>query len=174
MPARKRDATMHLLTVRVGEVRCCMDLAAVEQVVSLMALNELPGAPPCVKGFFNHGGTNIAVIDLAERLQLPPQPSYTLDTSVVIARAGNRRGGIIVDDIYGIHDCQPDDTGHHEDFQGRQLPFKGTLLTSHGMALWLDMPAVLDVSDALDRPMLDYAPGADVRVAATPRGGAAA
>jgi chemotaxis signal transduction protein len=165
MSLRKPAATGgQFLVIQLGDVRCCIELDAVVQVVSLMALNELPGAPACIKGFFNHGGVNIAVIDLAERLVLPPQPSYTLDTSVVICRAEQRLGGLIVDDVFGLTTVQADETSHQEDFKGRQLPFKGALQTRFGMALWLDAAAVLDIGDALDRPLLDFAPAEALRI----------
>ena len=105
MPAPSVPGVSQVLALRVGEVRCCIDLDAVEQVVSLMALTPLPGAPPCVQGFFNYGGETVAVVDLAQRLRLPPQPPYTLDTSVVIGQRrrdgpqAGQRGGLVVDDV---------------------------------------------------------------------------
>ncbi len=168
MPAPSVPGVSQVLALRVGEVRCCIDLDAVEQVVSLMALTPLPGAPPCVQGFFNYGGETVAVVDLAQRLRLPPQPPYTLDTSVVIGQRrrdgpqAGQRGGLVVDDVYGLTLFQPGDASHQENFKSKGLPFKGTLQTRFGMALWLDIDAVLDVGDTIARPQLDYAPSADL------------
>ncbi len=156
MPAPSVPGVSQVLALRVGEVRCCMDLDAVEQVVSLMALTPLPGAPPCVQGFFNYGGETVAVVDLAQRLRLPPQPPYTLDTSVVIGQRrrdgpqAGQRGGLVVDDVYGLTLFQPGDASHKENFKSKGLPFKGTLQTRFGMALWLDIDAVLDVGDIVE------------------------
>ena len=67
-----------------------------------------------------------------------------------------------MDDVYGLTQFQPGDASHQEDFKGKGLPFKGTLQTRFGMALWLDIDAVLDVGDSIARPRLDYAPSADL------------
>lgn len=165
---------MRWLAVRVGDVRCCIEIDALEQVVSLMALTTLPGGPPCLKGFFDYHGSNVAAIDLAERLQLPPQAHYSLDTCVVIAHSEHRRGGLIVDEVYGLIDCPAHDLAHHDDFAARRLPFKATMPTRFGMALCLDTYAVLDVADVLERPQLDYTPPDSLRVDPPTAGGGAA
>ncbi len=176
MQTTPHAARSQLLAIRVGDVRCCIDLDTVEQVVSLMALDALPGAPPCIKGFFNYSGAHVAAIDLAERLTLAPQPAYTLDTSVIVIRMGGdgRRAptfqdaqfsGLIVDDVYGLIRFQASDASHQNDFKNRQLPFKGTVPTPYGTALWLDLDGVLNLGGALDRPLFDYAPADNLRVA---------
>lgn len=165
---------MQWLAMRVGDVRCCIEIDALEQVVSLMTLTTVPGSPASLKGFFDYHGRNVAAIDLAERLNLPPQAHYCLDTCVVLAHSARRRGGLIVDEVYGLIDCPAEDVAHHEDFAGKRLPFKATMPTRFGMALWLDTDAVLDVADVLERPQLDYTPADAVRTGHAPTAGAAA
>lgn len=61
-------APENLLVVRHGKDRVALDLAAVREVLRMVALRHLPGAPAGILGVMSLRGETIAVLDLEARL----------------------------------------------------------------------------------------------------------
>lgn len=72
------------------------DILAVLEVVRMVALTPLPDVPEWLSGVVNLRGHVIPVIDLRQRLHLPPQ-APGLNTPIIIAQSAARPFGVIVD-----------------------------------------------------------------------------
>ena len=76
--------TLHLV-IRVGADRYAIDSSLVEEVVPLVRLKVLPGAPAGVAGVMNYRDEPVPVIDL-EQLALGVPTASRLATRIVIVR----------------------------------------------------------------------------------------
>jgi purine-binding chemotaxis protein CheW len=63
-----------LLLVRHGQERLGVDLASVREVLRMVAVKPVPGAPPGVLGVMTLRGETIAVLDLETRLPAGAEP----------------------------------------------------------------------------------------------------
>ncbi len=132
-----------LLWVRVQSIDCCIDLTYVDRVVSLVALQAVPGAPIYFAGLLNLSGRNIPVIDLGLRLGMERPEPYTADTPIIVCTAGADMLGVIVNDVNGM------EWVHSSDLQLGSMMGEGNPLlnasinTDRGMALLLDIDSVI-------------------------------
>ena len=75
-----------------------IDIAVVESIIKMQAINQLPQAPAYVKGVTNLRGSVLPVIDLRKRFDLP-QLEETKKTRVIIVSMGPIKVGVIVDGV---------------------------------------------------------------------------
>ncbi|WP_242393991.1 chemotaxis protein CheW [Anaeromyxobacter oryzisoli] len=85
----------HLLVEAAGR-RALLPAAGVVEVVQLVALVPLPGAPPHVLGTFVCRGAPVVAVDLATLLGLPRPPN--LDAQIAVL-AGAPAVGLVVDRV---------------------------------------------------------------------------
>ena len=78
------DAPENVLLVRHGKDRVAIDLAAVREILRMVALKALPGAPPGVIGVLSLRGETIAVIDLEQRLPAGDATAPGIDHHLVV------------------------------------------------------------------------------------------
>lgn len=100
-----------LLSVRIGNQEFAMDIRSIREIRGWIASTHLPHAPSFIKGMINLRGTVLVVIDLAERLGLPPQEPSPASVFVVVEH-GDKVAGLLVDavcDIITVTEdmCQP-------------------------------------------------------------------
>lgn len=72
-----------------------IDIVAVEGIVKLQEITQIPQAPPYMEGITNLRGSVLPVIDLARRFGLPTQ-EQTRESRIVVAFAGEVKLGMIV------------------------------------------------------------------------------
>ncbi|XXF75803.1 chemotaxis protein CheW [Myxococcaceae bacterium GXIMD 01537] len=84
------------LTVVVGESAALLPAEAVQEVVRLVELDPLPGAPAHVSGTFLYRGEPAVAVDLAVMLGVRREPE--LDSHLVICR-GSRVVALLVDRV---------------------------------------------------------------------------
>jgi|SRR6516165_5083535 purine-binding chemotaxis protein CheW len=90
-----------LLSVRIGTQEFAMDIRSIREIRGWTASTRLPHAPSFIKGMINLRGTVLVVIDLAQRLGLPPlEPSPA--SVVVVAEDGDKAAGLLVDAVCDI------------------------------------------------------------------------
>ncbi|MGQ0508658.1 MAG: chemotaxis protein CheW [Myxococcaceae bacterium] len=88
-------SALHIL-FRVGEAEYVLPAAQVDQMESFTGATPVPGSAPYVSGLMQIRGKVVPIVDLRRRFGLPPI-APTLDSRVVVARAGDRRVGLLVD-----------------------------------------------------------------------------
>ena len=89
---------MLTLLARVADVRLAFPAAAVRGIHRAVLIAPLPGAPSVVEGVVHVRGEPVPVVDLAERLALPPRPVLALDERLVVLSAGGYTVAVRVDE----------------------------------------------------------------------------
>lgn len=92
---------MELLSVRIGEQEFAMDIRSIREIRGWIASTHLAHAPSFIKGMINLRGTVLVVIDLAQRLGLPPL-APTPASVVVVVEDGDKAAGLLVDAVCDI------------------------------------------------------------------------
>jgi purine-binding chemotaxis protein CheW len=95
------DGRSEFLSVRIGEQEFAMDIRSIREIRGWIASTHLAHAPRHIKGMINLRGSVLVVIDLAERLGLPPREPNAASV-VVVVEAGNRVAGLLVDAVCDI------------------------------------------------------------------------
>jgi purine-binding chemotaxis protein CheW len=89
---------MLTLLVRVADLHLAFPAGAVRAIHRAVLIAPLPGAPPMVEGVVHVRGEVIPVLDLAERLALPPRPVLSPDEHLLVLDAGGRAVAVRVDE----------------------------------------------------------------------------
>lgn len=84
---------MLFLMFRMGHDRYVLDAEQIEQVLPLMTMKTLPGAPRGVCGVINYRGMPVPVIDLS-RLALDRDAAVIMSTRIVLVRYPSPDGEI--------------------------------------------------------------------------------
>jgi purine-binding chemotaxis protein CheW len=95
-----------ILTFDLDGQRYGFPADSVVQVVQMVAISPLPGAPEVVEGVVNVRGSIVPVFDLRARLALPPRPIDPTQHLVILA-TGTRSSAVRVDaaqDLVSIPD----------------------------------------------------------------------
>jgi len=131
------------LVLEVGGRRALLPAHRVAEVVQLVALTPLPGAPAQVAGSFLYRGTPVVVIDLAAVLGRPREPA--LDARIVVL-ASSPPVGLLVDAVERLVDGPKlfDGEAPGEDAAGRpEQAFLAGLCVEGGQVMPLLDPAPL-------------------------------
>jgi chemotaxis signal transduction protein len=89
------------VTFRVGDRDYGLDIRHVVEIVRMVAVRPLPGAPPWLAGVVNVRGQVTRVVDLRARLHLQPRPSG-LDQVILFVHARGGLVGLIADRADGV------------------------------------------------------------------------
>lgn len=96
---KAREGTVSLLLFRLGRELFAAELAAIEEAVETPDVHPLPEMRGVLRGAFEHRGRMIALYSPAPILGHPA----TMEVPVaLVARAGDRRIGLIVDDVEDV------------------------------------------------------------------------
>ncbi len=90
-----------LISFRIGAQEFCVDIMAVREIRGWTPATPLPHAPAYVRGVINLRGTVLPIVDLAERLGLPPSEP-TQRHVIIVAQVAKRVVGLLVDAVSDI------------------------------------------------------------------------
>ena len=133
-----------VLYVATSGLSCCVDLEYVVRVEYLMELQSIPQSPPFIKGLLDLHGESIFVLDLCERLGVPNDELYTIDTPVLLCRSHGRVVGLILGDEPILSATDQAGLCMSEMFQTGAPFFNGVVNTDQGLSLLLDIDQLLD------------------------------
>ncbi|MGQ9889073.1 MAG: chemotaxis protein CheW [Aggregatilineales bacterium] len=89
------------LTFRLGQQSYALPIAQVIEVAAMVELVTVANAPAALLGVANRHGSVLPVLDL--RLVFgQPAPPVTDSTLFVVAAAGARQAGLVVDEVYQV------------------------------------------------------------------------
>jgi chemotaxis-related protein WspB len=83
---------MLFLLCRVGEDRYAINMGEIVEVLPMVALKQIPQAPPGIAGALNYRGTVVPVIDLTD-LTLGRPASVRLSTRLIVLNSVDGKGG---------------------------------------------------------------------------------
>ncbi len=107
MSAVAVQATQKLLTVSVGDVVYCIDVAHVTEIIRLQTITQIPGVPMHIRGVINLRGTVIPVVDVRTRFGLAPR-EYDERTCIVVVKVRGAMVGCTVDTVIEVTDIPLD------------------------------------------------------------------
>jgi len=90
-----------LIAFRIGAQEFCVDIMAVREIRGWTPATPLPHAPAYVRGVINLRGAVLPIVDLAERLGLPPS-TPTQRHVIIVAQVAKQVVGLLVDAVSDI------------------------------------------------------------------------
>ncbi len=97
------EGIQSFLMAELGGQRIGLPVCAVQEIVRVVALDALPGAPPIVEGTMNLRGDVVPVLNLRARLGLSASPVRLSDNLIVLA-LGERRVAVRVDSVSDVRE----------------------------------------------------------------------
>jgi purine-binding chemotaxis protein CheW len=94
------------LTFHLQGARYSVEASCVREILRLPALTPVTEAARYIIGILNYRGHIVPVMDLGLRLGHPPRP-YQIDDYVIILEQESQRLGVLVNDVFGVHDIPP-------------------------------------------------------------------
>jgi purine-binding chemotaxis protein CheW len=89
---------LQLVSFNLGSEEFAVDIAAVQEIVRMPEITQVPRSAEFVEGVVNLRGKIIPVVDLRKRFSLAVSPS-TKSTRIIIVTIGGRTVGMIVDGV---------------------------------------------------------------------------
>ena len=90
-----------LIAFRIGAQEFCVDIMAIREIRGWTPATPLPHAPAYVRGVINLRSAVLPIVDLAERLGLPPsEPSQR--HVIIVAQVAKQIVGLLVDAVSDI------------------------------------------------------------------------
>jgi purine-binding chemotaxis protein CheW len=105
-PSTSPSLPRQLVVFAVARSRWAFPLAAVERVLSMVAVQPVPGAPRVVLGAINRSGQVVPVVDLRRRFDLP-LCDYGLSARLLIVGTRRRTLAVAADDVIGVIAVDP-------------------------------------------------------------------
>jgi purine-binding chemotaxis protein CheW len=99
--AGERDATMQVVSFKVGDESYGIDIQLVREIRAWSATTQLPNTPRFVRGVINLRGIIVPILDLRARFGQGTTEPGTAHVVIVVA-IGPRLAGILVDSVSDI------------------------------------------------------------------------
>lgn len=111
MTEQETSQTLELLTFKLSDQEYSLDIMSVREIRGWTRTTPLPHAPNYMKGVINLRGTVLPVMDLAQRLGLPPR-EHTDRNVIIVVHHEDIMTGLLVDAVSDIialthNDLQP-------------------------------------------------------------------
>lgn len=97
--------TIQVVEFLLGNEHYAIDLFDVKEVVEYTTITKLPNTPPFVRGIIDLRGEVTMILDLKERLNLPPTENTEVENTRVIVLDDTKTSskmGILVDDVLSV------------------------------------------------------------------------
>jgi chemotaxis-related protein WspB len=151
---------MLFLLFQLGQDRYLLDTGRVAEVLPLVAITQIPQAPPGVAGLFNYRGVPVPVVDLSQ-LALGRPARNRLNTRIVLVHYPDGSGGT---QLLGLIAERVTETVRRDeaDFvasgvSSDRAPYLGPVATdARGLLQWIVVESLLPVSvrDVLFTPAM--------------------
>lgn len=138
-----------------------LDARAVREIVWLPELSPIEELPPHIAGVFNLRGRIVPVMDLSLRFVHPREPFLPQDRVIVIDSDGGCTG-IIANELYdvlAIPQAAIEGAGSYQGAGSRAQFVSGEAKLADGLAMLLDVDALLRSAPAEDALSANPAPG---------------
>lgn len=90
------------IVFKVGKEEFSLPILNVQEIIRPTECTAIPESPEFVKGMINLRGKVIPVVDLKERMNIPPNGSEPVDAKIVVVSVGKAIVGTMVDGISGV------------------------------------------------------------------------
>lgn len=103
-----KRAAVDVVVFRVDEMICGMNILDIQEIKRIHAHAEVHRAPRYVRGLVNMRGHIVTLVDVGQRLGLPPRPVRKAAPAIVVA-VGDELVGLLVDEIDDVVTAEPGD-----------------------------------------------------------------
>lgn len=95
---QQTDEILQLVSFVIGEEEFGVDILAVQEIIRMIEITRVPNSPHFVEGVINLRGKVIPVVNLRNRLGLPPK-EYSKSTRIIVVELEKKTVGFIVDSV---------------------------------------------------------------------------
>jgi purine-binding chemotaxis protein CheW len=95
------NKSVELIAFCIGEQEYCVDIMSVREIRGFSPATPLPQTPGYIRGVINLRGAVLPIMDLAERLGLPPTEA-SVRSVIIVVKVGDRMVGLLVDAVSDI------------------------------------------------------------------------
>jgi purine-binding chemotaxis protein CheW len=139
------------LNICLGPEAFCLPVLQVREIIRLRPVTPVPRMPGCIKGVINLRGKIVPVMDLRERLELPPADYGEQACIVILQTDKSGNFGLIVDRVEDVSPVSEDDI---ELPPGLGLGVKVEFMTGianakEGVKIILNVQRLVDLDTAL-------------------------
>jgi len=148
-----RDKDRKAVVFRVEEIRCCVDIMRVREIVSPGKTAPIPSAPHWVVGATDHRESVVPVTDL--RLRLGLEPLESTHAKWIIVDAGGMDMALLVDTVHGVVTVSVDiERERHPVMDGADVTWVRSVYSMpDGLIFELDLDTMFDTGrDRKERP----------------------
>ncbi|MEO6528252.1 MAG: chemotaxis protein CheW [Gemmatimonadaceae bacterium] len=145
------DHPSSLLRVRLGGATVGLPALAVREIVRAVAITPVPGAPAIVEGAVSFRGLLVPVVDVRQRLALPPK-ALDADEFLVLLQAGARTIAMRVDDVDDLVETDGSAVSDSESLSPALRGLAGLTALADGVLVIYDPAGFISAAeiDALD------------------------
>tara|TARA_R110002049_G_scaffold23545_9_gene83597 strand:+ start:26317 stop:26775 length:459 start_codon:yes stop_codon:yes gene_type:complete len=150
MSDKDSPTTIELLTFRLADQEYSLDIMSVREIRGWTRATPLPHAPRYMKGVINLRGTVLPVMDLGERLGLPPREQSDRNV-IIVVKHEDAMTGLLVDAVSDIIALTADDLQPPPDMSGGNAAGVVSALTliDERMIRVLDLAATISLSESI-------------------------
>ena len=95
-----------VVVFRVDELRCGLDIVQIQEIKRILSHTPVHHAPPYVRGLLNIRGQVVTLVDVGQRLGLPPRPLRRAAPAIVVG-LGQELVGLLVDEVDDVVEVDP-------------------------------------------------------------------
>ena len=141
------DAITSFLRVRLGGATLALPALMVREILRAVAITPLPGSHAIIEGAVNVRGRLVPVIDLRERLSMPPRP-LDPDEFLVVLQTSARTLAVRVEEVDDLVDVADDDVGRPSDLSPALRGLAGVAAREDGVLVLYDPAAFVSQAEA--------------------------
>ena len=146
-----------LVLISLPGVECGLPLRRVREILPMVALTPVPGAPGWLAGMLNLRGAAVPVIDLRRRLALSPA-EVRLETPIVVVEGSSTPVGLIADSVSAVRMDLRSGPEPLASAWGRDTPVAGIVQVDSRLIVILDLDLIVTAAEELRLP--ETLPGA--------------
>lgn len=130
----------------LDEQRYGLPLRAVDSVVRMVEITQVPGLPPYIQGIINVHGVIMAVISLRKRMHLNDRPEALTD-QLIITRCRDRSYALMVDGVSEVLSLEEQNVASAESVLPERAFLTSIVKAPGGMILLNDVDTLLALGD---------------------------
>lgn len=96
------------LTFFLAKEEYGIEILKVQEIIGIMSITSVPQTPECIRGVINLRGKIIAIVDLRLKFEMEAVEE-TVETCIIVVRAGGVEIGIVVDKVSEVINIFPED-----------------------------------------------------------------
>jgi purine-binding chemotaxis protein CheW len=96
-----------VLAFRLADQFYALPISCVVEVAAMVALTQLPDAPPVILGLANRHGEVLPILDLRIAFGLPAEP-IGLSTLFIVCELDHLRAGFVIDEVFQVRYIAPE------------------------------------------------------------------